>query len=112
MPVFVINPHTGLLVRGNIDLTARPVVKNRDGSISTVRSVSFHLDNFQNRPKGAEVLVPTVIGDRVVSNQSAWSHYKRTRSHLGIFDTPAHATSYAIALHKWQANYYLKKIRR
>jgi len=41
---------------GNINLFNRPVVRNNDGSISTVRSMSFN-DN------GREILVPMVSND-------------------------------------------------
>lgn len=82
----------GLLTPGNIDITKRPDVKNADGSRSTVRSMSFE-DN------GKEVLVPTVIGNKVVSDDEAIAHYRKTGEHLGIFDSPADATAYAKQLH-------------
>jgi hypothetical protein len=89
----------GLRVPGNIDLNRRPVVHNSDGSISTVRSVSFGTN------KG-EVLVPTVVNGRVVSNQEALRHYQQTGKHLGIFDSPTSANRYAVQLHREQAAWY------
>ena len=87
-----LKPH-GLVVPGNIDLSSRPMVKNPDGSISTVRSMSFEED-------GHEILVPTVSDDgRVVSDEEAVANYKKTGKHLGIFDSPENATSYAQRLH-------------
>lgn len=85
----------GMLERGNIDLTKRPQVKNDDGSISTVRSMSVNID-------GQEVLIPTVIGDKVVSDDEAVDHYMKTGEHLGKFKTPKDATAYAQALHREQ----------
>jgi hypothetical protein len=90
----------GLKAPGNIDLAARPVVTNADGSISTVRSMSFEEDD------GTEILVPTVIGDKVVSDQEAIEHYRKTGQHLGKFDTPEHADAYAERLHAAQGEFY------
>lgn len=87
----------GMLEPGNIDLTNRPRVRNADGSVSTVRSMSINVD-------GREVLIPTVSEDgRVLKDAAAILQYRRTGKHLGIFKTPAAATAYAKRLSADQA---------
>ncbi len=90
----------GQRAAGNIDLTKRPVVRNPDGSISTVRSISANFD-------GNEVLIPTVSDDgRILSDDDAIAAYQRTGRNLGVFDTPENATAYAESLHNQQADMY------
>jgi hypothetical protein len=91
----------GLLVPGNINVHQRPIVRNADGSISTVRSMSFTDDD------GRSVLIPTVIQGRgIVSPQEAIKYYYQTGQHLGIFKSPNEADAYAQALHEQQATEY------
>lgn len=90
----------GQLEPGNIDLTRRPIVRNADGSISTVRSMSANFD-------GQEVLVPTVSDDgRVMSDDEALNQYRQTGQHLGKFNDPTAATAYAEQLHRDQEARY------
>ncbi len=87
---------------GNIDLANRPKVRNKDGSISTVLSMSF------GTPDG-EVLVPKVSDDgRIMSDREAMDNYYKTGRSLGVFRTPQEADTYAEALHRQQERMYTR----
>lgn len=91
---------TGMIIKGNINLSARPVVHNADGSISTVKSASFNID-------GQEVLLPTISPDgKNLTNKEAIDLYMATGQHLGKFKTPEAATKYAKLLHDDQEKRY------
>lgn len=90
--------------KGNIDLTNRPLVKNDDGSVSTIRSISF--SDGKN-----EILIPTVVNGRVVSDQEAIDHYYNTGEYLGKFKTIEEADNYAQKLHEQQEKLYSSNSR-
>ncbi|MBZ9807701.1 phage tail tip lysozyme [Mesorhizobium sp. ESP-6-2] len=94
-------PVKGQIAAGNIDLATRPVVKNDDGTISTVRSMSYEND------AGQEVLIPTVSNEgKVMSNDEAIKYWGEKGQFLGKFDNPDDATAYAESLHESQAQFY------
>lgn len=89
--------------KGNIDLYNRPIVKNADGSISTVRSMSFNDGRH-------EVLIPTVSNEgTILSEDKAIENYYKTGQYLGKFNTVSAANKYAQRLHNEQNAYYNKK---
>lgn len=92
---------------GNIDLYNRPLYMNGDGSVSTVRSMSF------NDGKG-EILVPTVAFDNagkpyVMSDDEAINRYYNTGEYLGKFKTVQDANDYAERLHRQQDHIYSRR---
>lgn len=94
----------GQLIPGTIDIYNRPVVRNKDGSISTVRSISIGTDE-------GEVLIPTVSDDgRILTNDEAVDLYRQSGKHLGIFADPDSATSFAEQLHKQQEQFYRNRL--
>jgi hypothetical protein len=95
------NQLPGLIQPGNIDLRTRPVVRNPDGSISTVRTISIGTDQ-------GEVLIPTV-GDegRILSDEDAIRRFHETGKHFGIFSDADSATQYAQQLHLDQEREYV-----
>lgn len=91
----------GVVTPGNIDLAHRELATMPDGSMATVRSMSFENN------AGNEVLVPTVSPTgELLSDQQAKELYGTTGQHLGIFDSPANADKYAEALHQAQEKFY------
>lgn len=89
----------GMLEPGNIDLDNRPIVM-RGGRLSTVRSISVNFDD-------KEVVIPTISDDaKELDEMQAIELYERTGKHLGKFDTPENAITYAQALHAQQEKRY------
>jgi hypothetical protein len=99
-PVFMAeeNP-AGLVQPGNIDLMSITPAENEDGSISTVRTISIGTED-------GEVLIPTVIDGRVVSDEEAIAAFQQTGKHLGIFENAEAADAYAQKLHEQQEQVY------
>lgn len=82
---------------GNIDLEQRPVVRNNDGTVSTVRSMSFNED-------GKEILIPTITADgKPMTEQEAIDYYHKTGQNLGSFNTVDEANAAAERIHQSEA---------
>ena len=90
------------VVPGNIDLYNRPVVKNADGTISTVQTMT------DQDVDGMWVNYPSIgpNGERWTREQ-AWQYYLATGQHLGKYRTLDEAVQAAIALHEDQADLYV-----
>lgn len=90
----------GEFSKGNISLNNRPVQWHKNGKdYSSLESMSFN-------ENGKEVLIPQVVNGKLLSEDAAIEHYRRTGEHLGKFNTPEEATQHAIALERRQQAYY------
>lgn len=78
----------GLIAQGNIDLTKRIPLKNADGSISTLRSITVEAD-------GEHYLIPTIQDGKQMTTPEAIRYFRRTGQHLGVFETERDANKYA-----------------
>ena len=88
-------------VPGTIDLYNRPVRHNEDGSISTVRSTAFTLDD------GSVILIPTISpSGQEWTPEQALDYAKKTGQHLGIYDNEEEADAAAEQIHQQQAIMY------
>ena len=75
------------------------VVKNSDGTTSTVRTTSVNIDN-------KEVLIPTVSPDgRVMSDAEAVKSFQTTGRNFGSYDTVEEANTAAEKLHEMQSQF-------
>jgi len=79
-------------------------IKNDDGTISTIRTMSFYDKDAPLNLKG-HVLIPTVRADgTIMSDKEAIQHYRETGGRYGVFTTSGRATSYAKQMSKYQAH--------
>jgi hypothetical protein len=94
---------------GNLNLNDRPQVKNPDGSVSTVYSMTFGPEE-----DGKYVLVPGVRHglDRQMTDEEAYDWYSKSGQHLGRFDSSKEADAYAQSLHEKQEKLYLPQTGR
>lgn len=102
-PSYAVKAPVQPAVQGNIDLNARPVVQNQDGTVSTVMSFGVNID-------GKEVLIPQVSDDgKILTQQEAIDKFKQTGKHLGIFNSVEESNAYAQSLHNQQAQDYIDR---
>jgi hypothetical protein len=108
------NMPKGMVAPGTLNLNGRPLIRNADGSVSSEYSFSFGDDN------GREILIPTVVNGKFLTPdgtkpakgsaaekqmyQLAKQHYEQTGEHLGMFDNPDDADTYAAKVHSRQTN--------
>ena len=100
------NNTTSLIEPGNIDLDDRPIVRNSDGSYSTVDSITVGYDDYT-------VIIPTVVYEdgewRHVNRAEAEKHYLETGEHLGKYADENEADRVANQIHLDQAKQYDSK---
>jgi hypothetical protein len=91
----------GELEPGNINLGQRPVVRNADGTISTLKSISISED-------GREVLIPTLDETgKEMTEAEAIERYLGTGEHLGKFDSRDNATQWGKQLSARQGRAFM-----
>jgi len=87
-------PATALpITPATMDATKQPMVKNPDGSRSTVSTMGFDID-------GKYINLPTITPDgKRLTPAEAVAEYRKTGRHLGIYNNRAEGDAAAQALH-------------
>ena len=114
-----------MLQRGNVDVNHRPTITNADGSKSSIYSMTVPLDKSGNpvaweSPDAVSyALVPSIANGKFLTpngkmptteagtralEQAATDYYKKTKQHLGIFNSPSAADEYATLNHDYGNN--------
>jgi len=91
----------GMVRPGNIPLGNRPMVPAPGGGIATVRSITVGPEDG-----GLFYVLPTVVGQGVVSNRLAIDNWRKTGQYLGVFRSKQAAEQFSQALHVSQASQY------
>ena len=78
---------------GNIDVSKRGPVPTGGGQVATVRSIGIE-------ENGEHIVIPTVVGNKIVSDDEAVQHYHETGEYLGKFKDQASADTFAQTLHE------------
>jgi hypothetical protein len=88
--------------KGNIDLNNRDVYLHpgRENDFSSLESISVGVDG------GKVMLIPKVVGGKMLDNQQAVDHMRKTGENLGVFDDEEAAKNHAINLERRQNAYY------
>jgi hypothetical protein len=81
------------LEQGNIDTKTLPFVDNPNGKKSSVSSITVEMD-------GTHYVLPTVIDGKIVSPKEAIESFKKTKKHLGGFETPEEAEARSQKVHQ------------
>jgi hypothetical protein len=115
----------GMSQIGNVDVNHRPIITNADGSKSSIFSMTVPVDASGEpvkwgSPKAAGyALVPSIANGKFLSfngkmpttqggmrqlEAAATDYYRKTRQHLGIFNSPSEADEYATLNHDYGNN--------
>lgn len=96
----------GIIEKYNLDLYNRPIVKNKDGTISTIRSLGFDTD------KGY-LLIPSVSKDgKILTPNQAINEFRITGEHLGVYKNRDIGDRYAQKLHQQQQQFYQRSMEK
>lgn len=91
----VIENHLSARIRADATGTYIDLMEGKyDDVISTEQSFSFQDED------GKEVLIPTIVDGKRVSQKEAIAHYRKTGEHLGKFETVEEADAMAEKIHQ------------
>jgi len=89
---------------GNIDLGAREQVPVPGGH-ATIRSLGI-----TDRDSGREMLTPSAVNGKILSNRGAMDNYYKTGKHLGSFNSIAESNKRAVELSNYMGDTYKPKL--